>query len=86
MIRHFLNIQELNFIHSSLSKFQISKVPATRADILDLNDTLNEQLTYRQARPDGICPIRRELADQSFGNETIKFIVNLRNFKTISLV
>ncbi|CAL8074576.1 unnamed protein product [Orchesella dallaii] len=44
----------------------ISKVPASRTDILDLNDALNEQLTNRQARPDGICPIRRELADQTF--------------------
>jgi len=44
----------------------ISKLPATRGDIMDLSDGLNDQLTNRQARPDGICPIRRELADQSF--------------------
>lgn len=36
-------------------------------DVIALNDLLNEQLTLRQARPDGVCPIRRELANQCFG-------------------
>ncbi|XP_035706143.1 33 kDa inner dynein arm light chain, axonemal [Folsomia candida] len=44
----------------------ISKEPATRADVSGLNELLNEQLTLRQARPDGICLIRRELAEQCF--------------------
>jgi len=44
----------------------ISREPAFRGDVLELNALLNEQLTLRQARPDGICPIRRELSDQCF--------------------
>jgi hypothetical protein len=48
---------------------KISKAPTGRDDVMRLNDLLNEQLTLRQARPDGICPVRRELAIQCFGKD-----------------
>jgi dynein light intermediate chain len=45
----------------------VSSTPATRLDIVNLQEHLDHQLQARQARETGICPIREELYAQCFG-------------------
>lgn len=47
---------------------QVSSTPATRLDVVNLQESLDQKLQHRQARETGICPVRRELYSQSFGN------------------
>ncbi|XP_067841381.1 33 kDa inner dynein arm light chain, axonemal-like [Heptranchias perlo] len=42
----------------------ISTIPATRTDVISLQDHLDRKLQQRQARATGICPVRRELYAQ----------------------
>ncbi|EFX81696.1 hypothetical protein DAPPUDRAFT_242072 [Daphnia pulex] len=44
----------------------VSSTPATRLDVLALQEQLDSRLKQRQAREIGICPIRRELYSQCF--------------------
>jgi dynein light intermediate chain, axonemal len=44
-----------------------SKEPASRLDVLSLQDALDERLAQRQARDTGICPVREDLYRQCFG-------------------
>ncbi|XP_076307326.1 putative inner dynein arm light chain, axonemal Dnali1 [Tachypleus tridentatus] len=44
----------------------VSSTPATRLDVLNIQEQLDMKLQQRQARETGICPIRRELYDQCF--------------------
>ena len=44
----------------------VSPTPATRVDIINLQDELDSKLQSRQARETGICPIREELYSQCF--------------------
>eukprot|EP00745_Piridium_sociabile_P038775 TRINITY_DN7116_c0_g1_i1.p1 TRINITY_DN7116_c0_g1~~TRINITY_DN7116_c0_g1_i1.p1 ORF type:complete len:186 (+),score=17.47 TRINITY_DN7116_c0_g1_i1:49-606(+) len=44
----------------------VSPTPATRADVLKLQEDLNRSLQQRKARETGICPIREELYSQCF--------------------
>lgn len=44
----------------------VSSVPATRQDVVNLQETLDSLLHQSQARETGICPIRRELYAQCF--------------------
>jgi len=44
----------------------VSSVPATRVDVVNLQEHLDMRLQQRQARETGICPIRRELYSQCF--------------------
>jgi dynein light intermediate chain len=44
----------------------VSSTPATRLDVISLQDQLDSMLQKRQARETGICPIRRELYGQCF--------------------
>lgn len=44
----------------------VSSVPATRQDVVNLQETLDSLLQQSQARETGICPIRRELYTQCF--------------------
>ncbi|XP_072356825.1 axonemal dynein light intermediate polypeptide 1-like isoform X1 [Scyliorhinus torazame] len=46
----------------------ISTFPATRTDVINLQDQLDRKLQQRQARMTGICPVRRELYAQCLGN------------------
>lgn len=39
----------------------VSPSPATRLDVVNLQDELDKKLQERQARETGICPIREEL-------------------------
>ncbi|XP_022907171.1 putative inner dynein arm light chain, axonemal [Onthophagus taurus] len=45
---------------------QVSTIPATRLDVVNLQEQLDMKLQQRQARETGICPIRRELYTQCF--------------------
>jgi len=44
----------------------VSSTPATRLDVINLQEQLDQRLQQRQARETGICPIREELYSQSF--------------------
>ena len=44
----------------------VSSQPATRLDVIHLQETLDRQLQKRQARETGICPVREELYAQCF--------------------
>ncbi|PRD24982.1 UNVERIFIED_CONTAM: inner dynein arm light chain [Trichonephila clavipes] len=44
----------------------VSRTPATRLDVVNLAEKLDNRLIERNAREIGICPIRRELYDQCF--------------------
>ncbi|CAH1966400.1 unnamed protein product [Acanthoscelides obtectus] len=44
----------------------VSTTPATRLDVVNLQEQLDMRLQQRQARETGICPIRRELYTQCF--------------------
>ena len=46
---------------------RISATPATRLDVINLQEQLDMRLQQRQARETGICPVRRELFSQCFG-------------------
>lgn len=45
---------------------QVSSTPATRLDVITLQEELDRKLQQRQARETGICPVRRELYSQCF--------------------
>lgn len=44
----------------------MSSTPATRSDVISLQESLDSKLASRQARESGICPIREELYAQCF--------------------
>ena len=44
----------------------VSKEPATRLDVVTLQEMLDQRLAERQAREAGICPVREELYAQCF--------------------
>ena len=46
---------------------KVSRIPATRMDILNLQEKLDVRLEQQKARETGLCPIRRELYAQAFG-------------------
>ena len=45
---------------------QVSSTPATRLEVVNLQEELDRRLQQRQARETGICPVRRELYTQVF--------------------
>ncbi|XP_063702024.1 putative inner dynein arm light chain, axonemal [Culicoides brevitarsis] len=44
----------------------VSSTPATRQDVINLQEMLDTRLQQSQARETGICPVRRELYTQCF--------------------
>jgi len=44
----------------------VSSTPATRLDVINLQEQLDQRLQQRQARETGICPVREELYGQCF--------------------
>ncbi|KAF4662725.1 Dynein, axonemal, light intermediate chain 1 [Perkinsus chesapeaki] len=44
----------------------VSSTPATRVDVVALQEELDKRLQERQARETGICPVREELYGQAF--------------------
>ena len=51
---------------SNLWMQYVSATPATRLDVITLQEQLDQRLTQRQARETGICPVREELYSQCF--------------------
>ncbi|CAM9397760.1 unnamed protein product [Phaeothamnion confervicola] len=45
---------------------RVSKAPATRLDVISLQERLDKRLIERQARETGICPVREDLYAQAF--------------------
>ncbi|OQV25124.1 33 kDa inner dynein arm light chain, axonemal [Hypsibius exemplaris] len=52
--------------HGNQYTQKVSRIPATRMDILSLQERLDVRLEQQKARETGICPIRRELYAQAF--------------------
>mmetsp|Transcript_24183 Transcript_24183/g.40391 ORF Transcript_24183/g.40391 Transcript_24183/m.40391 type:complete len:233 (+) Transcript_24183:220-918(+) len=54
----------------------VSSTPATRLDVINLQEQLDHQLQARQARETGICPIREELYSQCFDELIRQITIN----------
>jgi len=54
----------------------VSSTPATRLDVVNLQELLDHQLQSRQARETGICPIREELYAQCFDELIRQITIN----------
>eukprot|EP00899_Mesostigma_viride_P009716 jgi/Mesvir1/18746/Mv01254-RA.1 len=54
----------------------VSSTPATRLDVINLQEKLDQQLQQRQARETGICPVREELYAQCFDEIIRQVTVN----------
>ena len=54
----------------------VSPTPATRVDVINLQDELDKRLQARQARETGICPIREELYAQCFDELIRQITIN----------
>lgn len=49
----------------------MSSTPATRLDVINVQEHLDRKLQERQARETGICPVREELYAQCFGEPSL---------------
>lgn len=49
----------------------VSSTPATRLEVINLQEQLDNQLQQRQARETGICSVREELYSQCFGMKSV---------------
>jgi dynein light intermediate chain len=54
----------------------VSTTPATRLDVINLQEQLDMRLQQQQARETGICPVRRELYTQCFDEIIRQVTVN----------
>ena len=54
----------------------VSSTPATRLDVINLQEQLDRKLQQRQARETGICPIREELYAQCFDEVSRQVTIN----------
>jgi dynein light intermediate chain, axonemal len=54
----------------------VSSTPATRLDVVNLQEKLDHTLQSRQARETGICPIRAELYGQCFDELIRQITIN----------
>mmetsp|Transcript_234 Transcript_234/g.217 ORF Transcript_234/g.217 Transcript_234/m.217 type:complete len:234 (-) Transcript_234:230-931(-) len=54
----------------------VSSTPATRLEVINLQEQLDNQLQQRQARETGICPIREELYSQCFDELIRQITIN----------
>jgi dynein light intermediate chain len=52
----------------------VSSTPATRLDVINLQEQLDQLLIQRKAKETGICPVREELYEQCFGMIKILFL------------
>ncbi|KRX10745.1 hypothetical protein PPERSA_12366 [Pseudocohnilembus persalinus] len=55
---------------------QVSQTPATRPEVIGLQENLDKRLILRQARETGICPIREELYRQCFDELIRQITIN----------
>eukprot|EP00922_Rhytidocystis_sp_ex-Travisia-forbesii_P053616 GHVS01079574.1.p4 GENE.GHVS01079574.1~~GHVS01079574.1.p4 ORF type:complete len:115 (-),score=16.11 GHVS01079574.1:339-683(-) len=49
----------------------VNSQPASRLDVLQLQEALDQRLMQRQARESGICPVREQLYAQTLGEFTL---------------
>ena len=54
----------------------VASTPATRLDVINLQESLDAQLQQRQARETGICPVREELYAQCFDELIRQITIN----------
>merc|ERR1712199_48857 len=54
----------------------VSSTPATRLDVINLQEQLDLKLQQRQARETGICPVREELYSQCFDELIRQITIN----------
>lgn len=54
----------------------VSSTPATRLEVINLQEALDSRLQQRQARETGICPVREELYAQTFDEIIRQVTVN----------
>lgn len=54
----------------------VSSTPATRLDVINLQEQLDRQLQIRQARETGICSVREELYSQCFDELIRQITIN----------
>lgn len=54
----------------------VSSTPATRLDVINLQEQLDHKLQQRQARETGICPVREELYAQCFDELIRQITIN----------
>jgi dynein light intermediate chain len=54
----------------------VSPTPATRVDVINLQNDLDKRLQAKQARETGICPIREELYAQCFDEIIRQITIN----------
>lgn len=60
----------------------VSSQPATRLDVVNLQEQLDMRLQQRQARDTGICPVRRELYSQCMDEiiREVNYLILTLNF------
>ncbi|XP_003386434.1 PREDICTED: 33 kDa inner dynein arm light chain, axonemal-like [Amphimedon queenslandica] len=63
----------------------VSSTPATRLDVINLQEQLDTKLQQRQARETGICPVRRELYSQCFDELIRQVTINCSERGTLLL-
>ncbi|XP_020712158.2 33 kDa inner dynein arm light chain, axonemal isoform X1 [Athalia rosae] len=71
MVFRFLSMNMLRNV-----MMQVSSIPATRLDVINLQEQLDMRLQQRQARETGICPVRRELYTQCFDEVIRQVTIN----------
>jgi len=54
----------------------VSSTPATRLDVINVQEQLDRKLQRRQARETGICPVREELYSQCFDEVIRQVTIN----------
>lgn len=54
----------------------VAATPATRGDVISLQEELDKKLQERQARETGICPVREELYAQAFDELVRQVTIN----------
>jgi dynein light intermediate chain len=59
-----------HLINDQLWVQYVSCTPVTKAEVLSLQEGLDRRLQTAQARETGICPIREELYNECFGNNS----------------
>ena len=63
-----------------------SKAPASRLDVINLQEALDEKLMERQAREMGVCPVREDLYSQCFGSSAVQCAQNTHCVRVLSAV
>lgn len=67
--------------HQLAGCFSVSKCDcSTSVDLYNHQEQLDTRLQQRQARETGICPVRRELYSQCFGQSDVNLMMDFNSF------